>query len=284
MTVNVDRWQEIFSEKKVRFIDQRIGELKVWESFAVDDALAESIHQGDSAPVVRVWTHPRSVVLGIADSRLPFLIDGARWLKTQGYQPVVRNSGGLAVALDEGVLNISLLINDQGSIGIHEGYEKMVRFMKALLADWTDQVEAFEVVGSYCPGDYDLSIGGKKFAGISQRRIRNGIAIQIYLSVTADHQARARLVREFYRIGIQGEETRFDYPEVDPNVMEALETILGVTITVDEVVEKLQGLLDSAGLAVEQDQLTASELKIFDKRRGLMLDRNLRALGDLFDQ
>lgn len=284
MTVNVDRWQEIFSEKKVRFIDQRIGELKVWESFAVDDALAESIHQGDSAPVVRVWTHPRSVVLGIADSRLPFLIDGARWLKTQGYQPVVRNSGGLAVALDEGVLNISLLINDQGSIGIHEGYEKMVRFMKALLADWTDQVEAFEVVGSYCPGDYDLSIGGKKFAGISQRRIRNGIAIQIYLSVTADHQARARLVREFYRIGVQGEETRFDYPEVDPNVMEALETILGVTITVDEVVEKLQGLLDSAGLAVEQDQLTASELKIFDKRRGLMLDRNLRALGDLFDQ
>lgn len=282
--MNVDRWQEIFSEKKVRFIDQRIGELKVWESFAVDDALAESIHQGDSAPVVRVWTHPRSVVLGIADSRLPFLIDGARWLKTQGYQPVVRNSGGLAVALDEGVLNISLLINDQGSIGIHEGYEKMVRFMKALLADWTDQVEAFEVVGSYCPGDYDLSIGGKKFAGISQRRIRNGIAIQIYLSVTADHQARARLVREFYRIGIQGEETRFDYPEVDPNVMEALETILGVTITVDEVVEKLQGLLDSAGLAVEQDQLTASELKIFDKRRGLMLDRNLRALGDLFDQ
>ncbi|GAA4078394.1 biotin/lipoate A/B protein ligase family protein [Amphibacillus indicireducens] len=282
--MNVDRWQEIFSEKKVRFIDQRIGELKVWESFAVDDALAESIHQGDSAPVVRVWTHPRSVVLGIADSRLPFLIDGARWLKTQGYQPVVRNSGGLAVALDEGVLNISLLINDQGSIGIHEGYEKMVRFMKALLADWTDQVEAFEVVGSYCPGDYDLSIGGKKFAGISQRRIRNGIAIQIYLSVTADHQARARLVREFYRIGIQGEETRFDYPEVDPNVMEALETILGVTITVDEVVEKLQGLLDSAGLAVEQDQLTASELKIFDKRRGLMLDRNQRALGDLFNQ
>ncbi|WP_344913445.1 biotin/lipoate A/B protein ligase family protein [Amphibacillus indicireducens] len=280
----MDRWQEIFSEKKVRFIDQRIGELKVWESFAVDDALAESIHQGDSAPVVRVWTHPRSVVLGIADSRLPFLIDGARWLKTQGYQPVVRNSGGLAVALDEGVLNISLLINDQGSIGIHEGYEKMVRFMKALLADWTDQVEAFEVVGSYCPGDYDLSIGGKKFAGISQRRIRNGIAIQIYLSVTADHQARARLVREFYRIGIQGEETRFDYPEVDPNVMEALETILGVTITVDEVVEKLQGLLDSAGLAVEQDQLTASELKIFDKRRGLMLDRNQRALGDLFNQ
>ena len=282
--MNVETWQEIFSEKRVRLIDQRLSELKVWESFAVDDALAETIHLDGSAPVVRVWTHPKSVVLGIADSRLPYLLDASRWLKAQGYQPIVRNSGGLAVALDEGVLNISLLINDQGSVGIHEGYEKMVRFMKALLADWTDQVEAFEVVGSYCPGDYDLSIGGKKFAGISQRRIRNGIAIQIYLSVTADHQKRARLVREFYRIGIQGEETRFDYPDVDPDVMEALETILGVTITVDDVVAKLHRLLDNAGLAVEQDQLTADELKVFEKRRGLMLDRNLKALGDLFDQ
>lgn len=282
--MNVDKWQEIFSEKSVRLIDQRSSELKVWESFAVDDALAESIHRGDSAPVVRIWTHPKSVVLGIADSRLPYLLDAARWLKEQGYQPVVRNSGGLAVTLDEGVLNISLLINDQGSIGIHEGYDKMVQFMKALLADWTDQIEAFEVVGSYCPGDYDLSIGGKKFAGISQRRIRNGIAIQIYLSVTADHQERARLVREFYRVGIQGEETRFDYPDVDPNVMEALETIFGVSITVDDVVEKLQDVLDGAGLAVERSQLSADELEIFAKRRGLMLDRNVKALGDLFDQ
>lgn len=282
--MSVDKWQEIFSEKSVRLIDQRSSELKVWESFAVDDALAESIHRGDSAPVVRIWTHPKSVVLGIADSRLPNLLDAARWLKEQGYQPVVRNSGGLAVTLDEGVLNISLLINDQGSIGIHEGYDKMVQFMKALLADWTDQIEAFEVVGSYCPGDYDLSIGGKKFAGISQRRIRNGIAIQIYLSVTADHQERARLVREFYRVGIQGEETRFDYPDVDPNVMEALETIFGVSITVDDVVEKLQDVLDGAGLAVERSQLSADELEIFAKRRGLMLDRNVKALGDLFDQ
>lgn len=282
--MSVDKWQEIFSEKSVRLIDQRSSELKVWESFAVDDALAESIHRGDSAPVVRIWTHPKSVVLGIADSRLPYLLDAARWLKEQGYQPVVRNSGGLAVTLDEGVLNISLLINDQGSIGIHEGYDKMVQFMKALLADWTDQIEAFEVVGSYCPGDYDLSIGGKKFAGISQRRIRNGIAIQIYLSVTADHQERARLVREFYRVGIQGEETRFDYPDVDPNVMEALETIFGVSITVDDVVEKLQDVLDGAGLAVERSQLSADELEIFAKRRGLMLDRNVKALGDLFDQ
>ncbi|BAM48208.1 lipoate--protein ligase family protein [Amphibacillus xylanus] len=279
----VETWQGIFLDKKIRLIDQRNDEYKVWESFAVDDALAESIHKGDSGPIVRLWTHPNAVVLGIADSRLPHLLEASRWLKEQGYPPIVRNSGGLAVALDEGVLNLSLLINDQGSVGIHEGYEKMVSFMKALLADWTDQIKAFEVVGSYCPGDYDLSIDGKKFAGISQRRIRNGIAIQIYLSVTADHQSRARLIREFYQRGIQGEETRFNYPNVNPDVMEALETILNVPISVDDIVAKLVELLTNSGLEITNDQLTDAEKVTFMKRRELMLERNQKALGDLFE-
>ncbi|NMA90642.1 MAG: octanoyltransferase, partial [Amphibacillus sp.] len=46
----VETWQEIFLDKKIRLIDQRNDEYKVWESFAVDDALAESIHKGDSGP------------------------------------------------------------------------------------------------------------------------------------------------------------------------------------------------------------------------------------------
>lgn len=277
-------WAEIFIDEDVRLIDHRLDEFKVWESFAVDDALAESIHQEKSGPVVRVWTHPKSVVLGIADSRVPYLFEAAEWLLSQGYQPIVRNSGGLAVVLDEGVLNISLLLNDQGSMGIHESYRKMVRFVKALLADWTDEIEAYEIATSYCPGDYDLSIDGKKFAGISQRRIRNGIAIQIYLSVSADHGARAQVIREFYQIGVRGEETRFDYPLVDPGVMESLETILGLPITVDEIVQKLREILAEVELAVKFDDLTDDELTIFDKRRQLMLDRNKKALGDLFNQ
>ena len=276
-------WSEVFSSREVRLLDHRSGEFKVWESFAVDDALAESIHQGESGPVLRVWTHPDSVVLGIADTRVPYLFEAVRWLRDQGYQSIVRNSGGLAVALDEGVLNLSLLLNDSGSMGIHESYRKMVRFVEALLADWTDDVEAYEIPESYCPGDYDLSIDGKKFAGISQRRIRNGIAIQIYLSVTADHGARARLIREFYQRGIRGEKTRFDYPAVDPDVMESLETILGVSITVDEIVKRLEEILLGAGLDVVRDQLSPDEKQIFEKRRQLMLERNERALGELFD-
>src|SRR5699024_6969583 len=139
-----------------------------------------------------------------------------------------------------------------------------------------------EVVGSYCPGDYDLSIAGKKFAGISQRRIRQGIAVQIYLSVEDDHQARARLIRDFYKIGIQGEETRFDYPNIDPNTMEALETLVDESIVVEDLITKLKNTLTADWIDIEQSQLSDDELKSFSRRRAQMIDRNKKALGDLF--
>lgn len=52
-------------------------------------------------------------MLGIQDTRLPFLEDGVKLLEDEGYRVIVRNSGGLAVVLDEGVLNISLIFEDE---------------------------------------------------------------------------------------------------------------------------------------------------------------------------
>ena len=50
----------------------------------------------------------------------------------------------------------------------------MVELIRRMLSMYEVDIEAYEIVGSYCPGSYDLSINGKKFAGISQRRLRGG--------------------------------------------------------------------------------------------------------------
>src|SRR5690606_18103662 len=119
------------------------------------------------------------------------------YLQSQGYHPIVRNSGGLAVVLDAGVLNISLVVSEKESaIDIPAGYDMMLELVQALFPE--APIDAYEIVGSYCPGSYDLSIGGKKFAGISQRRIRKGIAVQVYLCVEGSGAARAELIRNFY--------------------------------------------------------------------------------------
>lgn len=83
------------------------------QSFAMDDTLCASVGKGESPATARSWVHHRTIVLGIQDTRLPFLEDGVKLLEDEGYRVIVRNSGGLAVVLDEGVLNISLIFEDE---------------------------------------------------------------------------------------------------------------------------------------------------------------------------
>ena len=118
--------------------------------------------------------------------------------KENNFNVIVRNSGGLAVVLDEGVLNVSLLFQEtEKGIDIDLGYDTMWHLIQEMLKDYDVTIEAKEIVGSYCPGSYDLSIRDQKFAGISQRRIRGGVAVQIYLCATGSGSERAALVRDF---------------------------------------------------------------------------------------
>lgn len=279
-------WKTLFHKDQFRFIDHTnsIETVTALDAFAVDDALALSVEKGASPTTMRIWTHDQTVVLGIPDARLPFIKEGVSWLNQQGYQAVVRNSGGLAVVLDKGVMNITLLFADGNKIGIHEGYQMMVGFIQELFADYTDQIKAFEVKGSYCPGDYDLSIDGKKFAGISQRRVKNGVAVQIYLSIEADDQARAKLIESFYKLGLQGEKSKFAYPTVEPNTMEALATLLDKPLTIDFVKNRIREKLTDLTKELQQNDLTAIEKEMYQKRKQQMIVRNKKALGDLFHE
>ncbi|MCH2976720.1 lipoyl-[GcvH]:protein N-lipoyltransferase, partial [Listeria monocytogenes] len=74
----------------------------------------------------------------------------------------------------------------------------------------------------YCPGSYDLSIQGKKFAGISLRRMAKRVAVQIYLAIDGDQTTRSELIRYFYTISGKAKQTKYTFPDVNPNVMGAL--------------------------------------------------------------
>ena len=273
-------YQQLFKPQPLRFFNDTHIDRQPYQSFAVDDALIESV-TNTGMQAIRLWSHDKTVILGIADTKLPYFQTAVNHLKAQGYHVVVRNSGGLAVVADAGVLSLSIVLPDAKQISIQQGYQQMVLLVKEIFRPWTNLIEAFEVVGSYCPGDYDLSINGKKFAGISQRRVKNGISVQIYLAITADHQARANLIRQFYQLGTSGETTRFTYPTVEPNTMEALAPLLGIDLRVNDVITRITEQL-SADFDLEPGHLTADELAGVARREQLMLDRNKKALGDLF--
>lgn len=280
-------WKEIIHHPTFRYMDQS-DKLKFYNepitaltSFAIDDTLALSVGDGESAPTVRLWVHPNTVVLGIPDARLPFIEEGVGLLSERGYHVVVRNSGGLAVALDEGVLNISLVLPDVKHLSIHACYEAMVSFVQYMLVDLTDEIEAYEIVGSYCPGDYDLSINGKKFAGISQRRVKEGAAIQIYLDVEGHGAERAALIRDFYEVGLKNVETNFTFPEVVPETMASLSELLPVQITMDAMKQRVYATLEELSENIVTAEFSDQERENFMKRLEQMKKRNERIAGML---
>lgn len=249
------------------------------ESFAADDTLCHAVGLLGSPPTLRTWIHRQTVVLGIQDHRLPHIEEGMEYLRTQGFSPIVRNSGGLAVVLDEGVLNLSLVFSEhEKSIDIPAGYEAMVDFVKLLVPEAADKIEAFEIVGSYCPGTYDLSIGGRKFAGISQRRIRQGIAVQVYLCVEGSGSTRAELIREFYEHSLQGEETKFTYPVIVPEVMASLTELTGEQLTVQDLVVRSYQVLHALSEDVRIQSLAESELELYMGYLTRVLERNQKML------
>ena len=252
------------------------------QSFAMDDTLCASVGKGESPATARTWVHHRTIVLGIQDTRLPFLEDGVKLLEGEGYRVIVRNSGGLAVVLDEGVLNISLIFEDEKKgIDIDRGYEAMTELVRRMLRPYNAEIEAYEIKGSYCPGSYDLSIGGRKFAGISQRRLRGGTAVQIYLCADKSGSERADLIRRFYQAALKDKsnDTKSVYPDIRPETMASLSELLQTDITVQDLMlalltelKELSGRLYAAGLSPEEEM-------VFEKNLIRMLERNEKVFG-----
>ncbi|WP_042470723.1 lipoate--protein ligase family protein [Bacillus ndiopicus] len=249
-------------------------------SFAMDDTLCHLVGHKMTTPTIRTWVHKESVVLGIQDHRLPFIEQGMNLLSEQGYTPIVRNSGGLAVVLDPGVLNISLVISEnEQPLSINSAFDMMVEFIKMLLPEIAEQIEAYEIVGSYCPGSYDLSIGGKKFAGISQRRMQGGVAVQIYLCIEGSGSERAELIKQFYEKSLQDEETKFQYPRIKPDVMASLQELTGTNMTVVDTNLRIQQMLQQKELDWVLAPLQPSENELYMHYLQRVLQRNQSMLA-----
>ena len=195
----MDLATKYFNQINWRYVDHSSG-LEPMQSFAFDDTFSESVGKDLSCNVVRTWIHQHTVILGIHDSRLPFLSDGIRFLTDeQGYNAIVRNSGGLGVVLDQGILNISLIFKGQTETTIDEAFTVMYLLISKMFEDEDVSIDTKEIEQSYCPGKFDLSINDKKFAGISQRRVRGGIAVQIYLCIEGSGSERALMMQQFYQ-------------------------------------------------------------------------------------
>jgi octanoyl-[GcvH]:protein N-octanoyltransferase len=246
--------------------------------FALDELLCRRTGEGGPA-VCHLWRHPRAFVMGSRDSRLPGAAAAKRWLESAGYDVVVRNSGGAAVPLDLGVVNLSLVLPQDkvGDFGFRRDFERMYELIREALAGTGRPIEKGEVQGAYCPGDFDLSVGGLKFCGIAQRRQTKACIVQAFVVAEGSGRSRARLVREFYERAAGEETDASKYPQVTEDSMASLAECVGIglgaaEIFAEEVKRVVRARQTEEGLAA-----AAAKLRLPQPEEVRELARKMRA-------
>lgn len=248
--------------------------------FALTDALIQyaANHQ---QPIIHFWQTSPLVILGMMDTKIGKFEQAIQLFDKYNHDYIIRNSGGLAVVSDPGVLNISLIYPsaEEYHISIDQGYELMLDFIRqTFYQDFPDKkIEAYEIEHSYCFGDYDLSIDGQKIAGISQRRIKDGVAIMLYISINGNQTKRAEMLREFYSVGLDGSEPAGRYPLIKSEVMTTLEEAYQTPLSVEEVKEKMLRHFEWS-----EGKSTTEIDHSFNEALDKMYKRNKRFLGDDF--
>ncbi|MGC6768008.1 lipoate--protein ligase family protein [Enterococcus sp. LJL51] len=230
----------LFSQP-VALLDQNIlSSRDTLVPFALTDTLT-AFAEKQQKPILHFWQFSQTMILGMKDTRVPHFSEGIAALMKHNYQPVIRNSGGLGVIADQGVLNLSLILPNppEHKLTIDRAYLIMSDWIASAFQTKEKRIEAYEISSSYCPGTFDLSIEGKKFAGLAQRRVKNGIAVMAYLSVEGNQLMRGEVVRQFYQAALKDGFGQNGYPAVDPTVMENLGTLIGEELTVAEVKNRL---------------------------------------------
>lgn len=233
-------------------------------SFALDELLCRQTGHGGPA-ICHLWRHPRAFVMGVRDSRLPGASEAEHQLRKLGYDTATRHSGGAAVPLDLGVVNLSLILplGDQPNHqNFQQDFEWMVLLIREALRDTGYTVDTGEIAGAFCPGTYDLSIDGRKFCGIAQRRQNKAFIIQAFIIAEGSGSERASLVRSFYdKAAAQADPT--DYPLVQPESTASLEQLTGLgPNAVNVFTEAVKGVIREWQVINDQAEMISAAAKL----------------------
>ncbi|RPA60439.1 lipoate--protein ligase [Aerococcus agrisoli] len=247
--------------------------------FAVDDAILNAINRGqfDAPLALHFWPTSPTVILGGMDTRLPDLPAAVKHLHDNtGIVPVVRPAGGLAVVSDPNVVNFTLLLDTKHKrLAIDDAYQLIVDLMQEAMDAHNIQLEVGEIETSYCPGKFDVSIRGKKIAGIAQRRIGHAVGIYVYISITGDQANRGQVVRDMYAAGRADLDDKDRYPQVDPDIMRNLSDFTAID-SVQDFIDDFLTAFKVNGVTVENRDVTTIEtseyLERMQKRNQVIYD------------
>jgi octanoyl-[GcvH]:protein N-octanoyltransferase len=255
-----------------RWMDSGVYRDSPLEPLIRDEALTAGMRDQSSPPFIHLWIYDQALYLGRRDAKLPHLEHALRQFGQEGFGCVLRSSGGACVPLDAGVLNVACLLPDT-AISIDSFFSFVAEMLQVGLRDY-GALQFGEVMGSYCAGEYDFSLYGKKIGGMAQRRTRYGSILQLCINV--DERPRGEWMERFYRLaGLDEMENHKPIPSIDASTVGSIAGLTGKSVAVQDVKERLLGAINkqwpvsptpfsvNEELLLESDHHLAQRLRLF---------------------
>lgn len=143
-------------------------------------------------PQVRVYSPLPTVAFSRRETYLPGFEEAAQAARSLGYEPVIRTSGGRAVAYDSQSLVFDLVVPEPTLRFTSEFiFRELGHTLVAMLRTMAVDARLGPVDREYCPGQYSVNARGKvKLIGTSQRAARGARLISgvLLLGNTAEVQ------------------------------------------------------------------------------------------------
>ncbi|AHY46150.1 Lipoate-protein ligase A [Rubrobacter radiotolerans] len=153
------------------------------DGFGLQQAVLEKVGTGRREATMLVWTSAPYIAVTRLESRLDGFEEAVARAEALGFPTLVRNSGGGAVAANEGSLSFSLTFPVEEMR--HELYERYTRGVELVAAALrrlgVRGAEGGEVEREFCPGSYSVRSGGErgiKHAGLAQRVTKRAARVE----------------------------------------------------------------------------------------------------------
>lgn len=210
-----------------------------WLSPVMAEVIGHSAAEGH--PTVLVREQPRYLLLGPKDRRLPRILEATKTVENEGWPVFMRIGGGSAVLLDDTCLSFAVARPCRDLTTLEKNFRELGQGAIEALHTLGLPAQFGAAPGSYCEGPYDLIVGGKKVAGISQA-IRQGFAlISGMILVSQDPKATTARIQRLYQEA--GSDQR-----LSSDAVTSLETLLGHELSLETLRESLfQGFQTALG-------------------------------------
>src|SRR5829696_6033051 len=169
--------------------------------FGLQQAVLEEVASSERGPTALIWTSSRYVGVTRPEMRLAGFDKAVEAAMASGFPVLVRNSGGGAVAANEGSISFSLTFPVEDlRHGLYERYVEGVDLVASALRRLGVPAEGGEVEGEFCPGAHSVRSGGPwgvKHAGLAQRVTRRAARLEALILV-AQTEELVRVLKKFY--------------------------------------------------------------------------------------